>query len=286
MLIKAGFDIVMTSLAPTPLIALLSVHPSRNRDLRSPHHITVEAEGGYPRSLPAYNYLDSFGNVATRVTMPAGRTRFRNTFVIDDSGLPDRRAPDVPAMPVDELPEAALPFLLASRYCETERLMQFAWGMFGSIASARGRIEAIVDWVHHHIQFGYRFARKDRTAWDGYQERIGVCRDFAHLAVTLCRCVNIPARYCAGYLGDIGVPLVDAPMDFSAWFEAFVDGDWYTYDARHNTPRIGRIVMARGRDATDVAITTAFGGTNLERFDIVTDEVRNTAALPGLLRAA
>jgi transglutaminase-like putative cysteine protease len=164
--------------------------------------------------------------------------------------------------------------------------MQFAWAQFGSITSARDRVEAIVDWVHHRIQFGYQFARKDRTAWDGFNERVGVCRDFAHLAVTLCRCVNIPARYCTGYLGDIGVPVVDAPMDFSAWFEAFVDGDWYTYDARHNTPRIGRIVMARGRDATDVAITTAFGGTNLERFDIVTDEVNQSEALPGLLRAA
>ena len=286
MLIKAGFDIVMTSFAPTPLIALLSVHPSRNRDLRTPHHIVVETEGATPRTLPAYNFTDSFGNVATRVTMPAGRIRLRNSFVIEDGGLPDRRAPDVATMPVNELPDAALPFLLASRYCETERLMQFAWGMFGGIASARDRVEAIVDWVHHHIQFGYRFARKDRTAWEGYQERVGVCRDFAHLAVTLCRCVNIPARYCTGYLGDIGVPLVDAPMDFSAWFEVFVDGEWYTYDARHNTPRIGRIVMARGRDATDVAITTAFGGTNLERFHIVTDEVSQSDTLPGLLRAA
>jgi transglutaminase-like putative cysteine protease len=286
MLIKAGFDIVMTSFAPTPLIALLSVHPSRNRDLRTAHHITIEAEGSTPSTLPAYNYTDTFGNVATRVTLPAGRSRLRNSFVIEDCGLPDHRAPEGPVTPINELPEAALPFLFASRYCETERLMQFAWNQFGGIASARGRIEAIVDWVHHHIRFGYQFARRDRTAWDGYQERVGVCRDFAHLAVTLCRCVNIPARYCTGYLGDIGVPAVDAPMDFSAWFEAFVDGGWYTYDARHNTPRIGRIVMARGRDATDVAITTAFGGTNLEQFHIVTDQVNSSQVLPGLLRAA
>ncbi len=267
MLIKAGFDIEFGTNAATPMTALLSVHPSRNRDLRTPHRITVGP------GVPVYDYLDSFGNVATRFTLPAGGARLHAEFLVEDSGLPDRPAPDVPVTPVQELPESALPFLLASRYCETERLMQTAWSLFGGIASARHRVEAIVGWVHSHITFGYPYARNTRTAWEGYQEQVGVCRDFAHLAVTLCRCMNIPARYCTGYLGDIGIPPVDAPMDFSAWFEVFVDGDWYTYDARHNTPRIGRIVMARGRDATDVAITTSFGHTWLNKFEVTTDEV-------------
>lgn len=195
--------------------------------------------------------------------------------MIEDNGEPDVRAPDGPQIPVEDLPDAVMPFLLGSRYCETDRLMNVAWGNFAHYGSARDRVDAIVDFVHNHIEFGYHYARSDKTAWNGYQERQGVCRDFAHLAITLCRCMNIPARYCTGYLGDIGIPPVDAPMDFSAWFDVYIDGNWYTYDARHNRPRIGRILMARGRDATDVALTTAFGPANLVRFDVHTDEVQS-----------
>lgn len=280
MLIKAGFDIAFETNAPTPMLALLSIHPSRNRDLRTPQRIFADPD------IPVYNFIDQFGNVATRLTLPAGGARLWTEFLIEDSGKLDARAPDVPVMPVPELPEAALPFLLASRYCETEKLMQLAWNLFGGIASARDRVEAVVDWVHGHIEFGYAHARCTRTAYEGYEERRGVCRDFAHLAVALCRCVNLPARYCTGYLGDIGVPPVDAPMDFSAWFEVFVDGSWYTYDARHAAPRIGRIVMARGRDATDVAITTAFGPAQLRRFDVTTDDVVAGTEANFLLEAA
>ncbi len=267
MLIKAGFDIEFGTAAPTPISALLSVHPSRNRDLITAHRIVTSAD------VPLYDYLDSFGNVATRLTLPAGGARLSADFIIADDGLPDARAPDVPVTPVQELPDDTLQFLLASRYCETERLMDTAWALFNGMPSARAQVEAIVDWAHNHIQFGYHFARNTRTAWEGYQERVGVCRDYAHLAVTLCRCMNIPARYCTGYLGDIGIPPVDAPMDFSAWFEVFVDGDWYTYDARHREPRIGRIVMAKGRDAIDVAISTSFGTSWLNKFEVTTLEV-------------
>ncbi|MBV1687770.1 transglutaminase family protein [Novosphingobium sp. G106] len=277
MLIKAGFDIEFETTTRVPLTALLSIHPSRNRDLLTPHRISVSPD------IAIYDYLDAFGNLATRLTLPEGGARLRCEFLIEDSGRPDLAAPDVPVTPIEELPETALPFLLASRYCETEKLIPTAWQMFGGIRSARGRVEAIVDWVHRRIQFGYHHARCTRTAWEGYNEQVGVCRDFAHLAVTLCRAVNIPARYCTGYLGDIGVPPVDAPMDFSAWFEVFVDGGWYTYDARHNEPRIGRIVMARGRDATDVAITTAFGPAVLKKFEVTTDEV---ASEPDAVRQA
>jgi len=277
MLIKAGFDIEFETTTRVPLTALLSIHPSRNRDLLTPHRILVSPD------IAVYDYLDAFGNLATRLTLPQGGARLRCEFLIEDSGRPDISAPDVPVTPIEELPENALLFLLASRYCETEKLIPMAWQMFGGIRSARSRVEAIVDWVHRHIAFGYHHARCTRTAWEGYHERVGVCRDFAHLAVTLCRAVNIPARYCTGYLGDIGVPPVDAPMDFSAWFEVFVDGGWYTYDARHNEPRIGRIVMARGRDATDVAITTAFGAAVLKKFEVTTDEL---ASEPDAVRQA
>jgi transglutaminase-like putative cysteine protease len=267
MLIRAGFNIEFDAAAASPMLALLSIHPSRRRDLRTPHRIDASP------AVPIYDVLDSFGNACTRLTVPAGGVALTADFVVEDSGLVDRRAPDVPITPVDALPSDVLVYLMGSRYCETQYLMQDAWRMFGHIRSAREMVETIVDFVHNHISFGYHHARADRTAWAGYQERRGVCRDFAHLAVTLCRCMNIPARYATGYLGDIGVPPVDAPMDFSAWFEVFVGGEWYTYDARHKHPRIGRILMARGRDATDCALTTVFGAATLRKFEVTTYEV-------------
>jgi transglutaminase-like putative cysteine protease len=192
---------------------------------------------------------------------------------VNDSGEPDVVEPWAVQTPVESLPEEALRFLLASRYCETDLLSPIAWQMFGNSPTGWGRVQAICDFVHHHIQFGYGFARSTKTAWQVYQEKAGVCRDFAHLAIAFCRCMNIPARYCTGYLGDIGVPVSDAPMDFSGWFEAFLGGRWYTFDARHNTPRIGRVLIARGRDASDVAISTTFGPSSLKSFKVWTDEV-------------
>ncbi len=267
MLIRCGYDIRFETDMPTAMMALLSIHPSRHHDLRTPQRLMAAPD------IPLYQFEDSFGNVATRLTVPQGGVTLSCDFVIQDSGEPDRRIPDGRQTPVEDLPDDVLTFLLASRYCETDRLMDVAWAQFGHLGGARDRVEAIVGFVHNHIEFGYPHARSDRTAWDGYQERRGVCRDFAHLAITLCRCMNIPARYCTGYLGDIGVPPVDAPMDFSAWFDVYVDGEWYTHDARHNRPRIGRVLMARGRDATDTALTTAFGRATLVQFDVHTDEV-------------
>jgi len=208
-----------------------------------------------------------------RLVAPAGIIEIRNEFVIMDSGVPDAVARHASQVPLQELPDDALMYLLGSRYCDTQKLTDFAWSMFGQISGGWTRVQAICDYVHDLIRFGYHFARSDRTASEAHEEREGVCRDFAHLAVTLCRCVNIPARYCTGYLGDIGVPRDPAPMDFSAWFEAFVGGRWYTFDARHNQPRIGRVVIARGRDAADVAISTSFGPTQLVRFNVLTEEV-------------
>jgi transglutaminase-like putative cysteine protease len=269
MLIRAGYEIRFETELPTPLLAMLSLHPSRHKDLKTPQRQETLPD------VPIYNYEDIFGNICTRLTIPAGGVTLSADFVVEDSGLVDERAPDGPQMPVEALPDDILTFLLGSRYCETDRLMDVAWSQFGNLTSARDRVESIVKFVHNHIEFGYHHARSDKTAWNAYQEQQGVCRDFAHLAITLCRCMNIPARYCTGYLGDIGIPPVDAPMDFSAWFDVYIDNGWYTYDARHNRPRIGRILMARGRDATDTALTTAFGPTRLVSFQVHTDEVQS-----------
>jgi len=267
MLIRAGYEIRFETMAPTAMLAMLSIHPSRHKDLQTPQRIAASPD------VPLYNYQDRFGNVCTRLTIPEGGVTLSADFVIEDDGHLDLRPVDAPQMPVEQLPDDILVFLLGSRYCETDRLMDVAWAEFGHIPTARARVEAIVAFVHDHVRFGYEHARSDRTAWGAYQEKLGVCRDFAHLAVTLCRCLNIPARYCTGYLGDIGVPKDPAPMDFSAWFDVYIDGEWYTYDARHGTQRIGRILMARGRDATDAALTTAFGPAILISFLVRTDEV-------------
>jgi transglutaminase-like putative cysteine protease len=207
--------------------------------------------------------------------------RLSTDAVLNDSGEPDLVAPAVKQIPVDVLPDGTLVFLLGSRYCETDRLSQVAWDLFGKTPTGWGRVEAICDFVHSHITFGYEHARPTKTAWEAFQERNGVCRDFTHLAVTLCRCMNIPARYCTGYLSDIGVPPPYAPMDFAAWFEAYLDGGWYTFDPRNHAPRIGRILMARGRDAADVAISNSFGNTTLRGFKVVTDEVIRTDSVRG-----
>jgi transglutaminase-like putative cysteine protease len=267
MLIRGGYDIRFEADAPVPMLALLSLHPSRNQDLRTPHRITVTPD------VPMYDFVDAFGNVCTRVTVPAGGLDLSCDFVVEDSGELDALNVDAEQLPVASLPDDVLVYLLASRYCETDRLLDIAWPLFEKTPPGWARVQAIVDFTHDRVEFGYHHARPTKTAWDAHHEQRGVCRDFAHLAIALCRCMNIPARYCTGYLGDIGVPAVDAPMDFSAWFEAYLGGQWYTFDARHNRRRVGRILMARGRDATDAALTTTFGQVTLTRFDVHTDEV-------------
>jgi transglutaminase-like putative cysteine protease len=266
--IRAGYDIAFKCPQDVPMVLMLTVHPSRHADLVAGHAIRVSP------NVRTRDYADLFGNVCTRLVAPAGLIEIRNEFVIEDSGMPDAVAPQAAQVPLDEVPDAALVYLLGSRYCDTQQLADLAWSTFGQVKGGWQLVQSICDYVHDRIQFGYQFARNDRTASEGHEERIGVCRDFAHLAIALCRCMNIPARYCTGYLGDIGVPIDPAPMDFSAWFEAYVGGRWYTFDARHNHPRIGRIVIARGRDAADVAISTMFGPTELVRFNVLTEEVR------------
>ena len=272
MQIRAGYDIAFQCFQETPMVLMLSIERARLGDLRSEHRIRFSPDVG------SQDYVDMFGNTCTRIVAPAGLIEIRNEFVIGDSGVPDAVVPDARQLEVGELPDDVLIYLLGSRYCDTEKLSNLAWSLFGSTAPGWQRVQAICDYAHDRISFGYHHARSDRTASEGHEERIGVCRDFAHLAVTLCRCMNIPARYCTGYLGDIGVPPDPAPMDFSAWFEVYLDGRWYTFDARHNHPRIGRIVMARGRDAADVAISTNFGPVQLVRFSVITEEVTSAEA--------
>jgi transglutaminase-like putative cysteine protease len=266
MLIHAGYTLTFDCNAPTPIIAMLNLHPSRLADLRSPYEMSIGA--GTDRE----DYCGAFGNICTRLMLPTGMTTLSCNFVIEDSGKPD---PQYPAdqQPVEELPSEVLTYLLGSRYCDTDRLTTEAWRLFSGTAPGAPRVRAIVDFVHRHITYGYCYARATRTAYEAYEERVGVCRDFAHLAVALCRCMNIPARYCSGYLGDIGVPPVDIAMDFHAWFEVYLGNSWHAYDARHRIPRTGRILMAVGRDAADTALTTAFGWARLTRFDVYTGEM-------------
>jgi transglutaminase-like putative cysteine protease len=277
MQIRIGYELEYFHPTPTPMVLLLNVHQSRSRDLLVPDRLVCDP------AVPVDTYYDQFGNLCSRVMAPSGTIRLTTDALIEDSGLPDAVVPDAVQHPVQDLPPNTLTYLLGSRYCDTDHLSDFAWNTFGSGPEGWARVQAICDFTHTHIQFGYEFASAQRTAWDGFNERRGVCRDFAHLAIALCRCMNIPARYCTGYLGDIGVP-VNGPMDFSGWFEAYLGGRWYSFDARNNIPRIGRVPIAYGRDAADVAISTTFGPSTLTSFKVWTDEITDIRQLPSHLR--
>jgi transglutaminase-like putative cysteine protease len=265
--IRLGYDIAYECPQPTPLLLMLRVHPSAARDLATPDFVAT-----FP-AVPLQTYLDGFGNLCTRLSAPAGLFRMTADATIGCDGAPDEIAPFASEIPVPDLPAELLVFLLGSRYCETDKLSEIAWALFGRTPAGWARVQAICDFVHGHIRFDYMQARATKSAFDVYGERAGVCRDFAHLAVALCRCMNIPARYCTGYLGDIGVPRDPAPMDFSAWFEAYLGNRWYVFDARHNRPRIGRVLIGRGRDAADVPLSNSFGAAVLKGFFVRSDEV-------------
>jgi transglutaminase-like putative cysteine protease len=267
MQIRAGYEISYECPKPTPMILMLSTHPSRDLDLLVPDRMVLAPP------VPTTEYIDGFGNKCSRILAPAGRITISADLIVEDSGQPDIVAPNAKQHDLEHLPANVLLYLLGSRYCETDKLLNTAWSLFQETPKGWTLVQKICDYVHDHLTFGYEHARPTKTAWDAFVEKKGVCRDFAHLAITLCRCMNIPARYCTGYLGDIGVPPVDEPMDFSAWFEVYLGRHWYTFDARHNRPRIGRILMARGRDATDVAIVTSFGPCTMSKFKVITDEV-------------
>ncbi|WP_237482805.1 transglutaminase-like domain-containing protein [Lichenibacterium dinghuense] len=270
MLIRYGYEITISCPRPTALVCMMSVQADRLQDLLAPE--TAETVP----YIEAHTYHDVYGNLCRRLVAPAGDITLRGNATIRDSGALDPVLPDTAEMPVAALPDEAMLFLMGSRYCETDRLSQTAWDLFGGTAPGWARVQAICDFVHRHIRFDYQRARSTRSAFEAYEEGVGVCRDFAHLAVAFCRCMNIPARYVNGHLGDIGVPVVD-PMDFSAWIEVFLDGAWRTFDPRNNVPRIGRIVVARGRDAADVAMITSFGPHSLQAFRVWAYEVDPTA---------
>jgi transglutaminase-like putative cysteine protease len=265
--IRVGYELIYDLPQPTPMIMVLGTHFSRASDVIIPDHLTTTP------SIPITQYRDLFGNWCSRIMAPPGRLRLSGDGIVRDSGLPDAVAPSTPQHAVEDLPSDTIGYLLGSRYCETDRLSDQAWQLFGNTQPGWPRVQAICDYVHTHIAFGYQHARATKTAWEAFNEGTGVCRDYAHLAVTFCRCMNIPARYCTGYLGDIGIPPPYGPMDFAGWFEAYLGGRWYTFDARNNTPRIGRILIGQGRDAADVPITHTFGPNTLSSFKVWTDLV-------------
>lgn len=261
MLIRCGYEIRLECQQPTALVCLMSIEDARQADIRAPETLSTSPD------VPMTTYRDLFGNRCRRLVAPAGEFTIRSDATVADSGLPDGAFHDAREMPVQDQPDDCLVYLMGSRYCETDRLSQIAWDRFGSASSGWGRVQEICDFVHEHLRFDYMQARATRTAFEAFDERVGVCRDYAHLALTFCRCLNIPARYVNGYLGDIGVPVVD-PMDFSAWIEVFLEGKWHTFDPRNNIPRIGRIVVARGRDAADIPLINSFGPHILKEFRV------------------
>ena len=276
MQIHVGYELIYNCPQPTPMILVLNVHYSRASDIVTSDYLTTDP------SIPITAYRDAFGNWCSRIVAPAGRTRLKSSAVVRDTGEPDVVVASAQQHAVEDLPEETLGYLMGSRYCETDRLSDAAWDLFGQSRPGWARVQAICDYVHNHITFGYENARSTRTAWEAFNERIGVCRDFAHLAITFCRCMNIPARYCTGYLSDIGIPPPYGVMDFAAWFEAYIGGRWYTFDPRNNEPRIGRVLIARGRDAVDVAIATTFGSNTLESFTVWADEIEESVAAAAL----
>jgi transglutaminase-like putative cysteine protease len=267
MQIKVGFEIAYAAEQPTPMVIMLSIHPSRRQDIIGAE--TIVAEPG----VAIHYYNDSFGNICGRLVAPSGGVTLRGNALVRDSGHHDVVNKDAQQLPIEQLPDDVLVYLMASRYCETDKLVDLAWSLFGGTTPGFARVMAICEYVHDRITFGYVHADHMKSAFDAHAQRAGVCRDFAHLALTLCRCMGIPARYCTGYMGDIGIPPDPAPMDFSGWFEAYLSGQWYTFDARHVAPRIGRILMATGRDAADVALSTSFGRMDLAKFLVISDEV-------------
>ena len=266
-LLRVGYEFVYDCPAPTPMVLVLNIHHSRASDIVVPDHLMTSP------SVRVTAYRDTFGNWCSRLVAPAGEIRLTSNAIVRDSGLVDPVIPNARQHAVEDLPSETLQFLLGSRYCETDLLTDVAWDRFGGTPEGWPRVQAICDFAHEWVKFGYEHARSTRTAWDTYNERVGVCRDYTHLAIALCRAMNIPARYCTGYLGDMGTEPPYGPGDFAAWFEAYLDGRWYTFDPRNNVPRLGRVLIAQGHDAADVPLSYTFGRTRLTSFKVWTDEV-------------
>ncbi len=266
MILHVGYEFVYECVQPTPMVLVLNIHHSRASDIVVPDHMVTHP------SVPVTAYRDEFGNWCSRLVAPAGEIRLSADAMVRDSGEADEVVPSARQQAVQDLPAETLQFLLGSRYCETDLFGQIAWDLFGGTPEGWPRVQAISDFVHERVAFGYQHARATKTAWDAYNERVGVCRDYTHLAIALCRSMNIPARYCTGYLSDMGTAPPYGEGDFAAWFEAYLDGRWYTFDPRNSVPRIGRVLIARGRDAADVPLSYSFGPTLLKSFKVWTEE--------------
>lgn len=271
MRLRIGYRLAYEFPQETPVIALLNVHHSRAADLERPDHMLTLP------SVPVHSYRDGFGNWCNRFVAPAGKFEMSADTVIRDGGEADLMAPEARQSKVEDLPDNTIGFLLGSRYCDTDVLSDEAWRRFDPVPSGWERVQAICDFVHEHVEFGYEFARATRTASETLREGRGVCRDFAHLAIALCRCMNIPARYCTGYLGDVGLSPPYPPGDFAAYMEVFLDGDWWVFDPRNNVRRKSRVLIARGRDAADVPLTHTFGPNTLTAFSVWTLEIKSDA---------
>ena len=268
MRILVGCEMTYELQQVTPMIVTLNVHSSRVSDLERPDFLVTTP------AVPVEGYRDTFGNWCNRIVAPIGRMTLKTETVVRDSGQWDATDQSAEQIQVQNLPADTLLFLLGSRYCETDLLSDTAWALFGATPLGFARVQAICDYVHNHITFGYQHSRATRTASEAFKEKLGVCRDYAHLALAFCRCLNIPARYCTGYISDIGLPPPHAPQDFAAWIEVFLGGRWHTFDPRNNDPRIGRILIARGRDAADVPLTLTFGPNALVDFRVTTEEAK------------
>ena len=271
MKIRFGYELVYSVPQTTPMIFTLRSQPQAGQRMLLPDLMATQP------AIPLYFFSDAFGNTCTRLEAPPGFLRLTTDGVMEDGGAPEPAYWAVSEHAVRDLPPDTLQYLLPSRYCEIDLLMNDAWHLFGHYSPGWSRVQAVCDFVNREIAFGYPYARPTKTALETFRERQGVCRDLAHLAIAFCRCLNIPARYCTSYLGDIGVPPVDAPMDFAGCMEVFLGGGWHTFDPRNNARRIGRIIIARGRDAADVAISTAFGIARLQTFRVWTDEISDAA---------
>ncbi|MCW0236737.1 MAG: transglutaminase family protein [Ferrovibrio sp.] len=277
--IRCCYRIEVVCSQPTPAILLLDPHPSRDADIvNGPHNAVTSLTDA--RDIPRGEYTDGFGNRCRRLVVPPGGAAFTNDLIVRDTGTGDQVDRHAREAFAEDLPSEVLTYMLSSRYCEVDELSATAWQLFGTTAPGWERVQRICNYVNDRIRFDYQCARATRTAAQAMDEQVGVCRDFTHLAVALCRCMNIPARYCNGFLGDIRVPRDPTPMDYNAWFEAYLGGNWYTFDARHNVPRIGRILVARGRDAADIPLIHTFGPHILQKFEVITQEVTADCQLP------
>jgi transglutaminase-like putative cysteine protease len=265
--IRFGYELIYGVPQSTPMVLMLHSQPSRHQRLVRPDEMRTQPD------VPLSFYPDAFGNTCTRLEAPPGGLCVTADGIMEDSGIPESAHWSAGEHAVRDLPADTLQYLIASRYCETDLLMNDAWRLFGHFTPGWSRVQAICDYVNREVAFGYPYARPTKTALETYRERQGVCRDLAHLAIAFCRCLNIPARYCTTYLGDIGVPPVDAPMDFAGCMEVYLGGSWQVFDPRNNARRIGRIIIARGRDAADVAISTAFGAPYLQSFRVWTEQI-------------